>query len=77
MLQPLITLHVFYNGSKEEGRANFKSFFDLSKLAAATHSQLTLQHLYEIDPISDFTKETPYEELNAAQVGIISIHLIH
>ena len=30
-LQMGITLVLFYNGSEEEGRENFKEFFDLSK----------------------------------------------
>jgi len=54
---PVITVHVFYNGSEEEGRANFKPFFDLK-------------------PIADYTKEIPYEKLNASQVAMISIRLI-
>ena len=64
-------MHVFYDGSEEEGRANFKPFFDLSKLAFRL-SHLTL-HISStpiplIEPIADHTKEIPYEELNASQV---------
>ncbi|KAG5651066.1 hypothetical protein H0H81_010001 [Sphagnurus paluster] len=44
---PAIILFIFYNGSEEEGRANYKSFFDLG-------------------PVVDFTKEIPYENVNAA-----------
>ena len=31
-MQPMVIVAMFYNGSEEEGRANFKSFLDLSKL---------------------------------------------
>ena len=27
--QPAIVLYLFYNGSEEDGRANFKQFFDI------------------------------------------------
>jgi hypothetical protein len=30
-LQDCILLSLFYNGSEEEGRENFKKFYDLSK----------------------------------------------
>ena len=32
IMQPMVIVAMFYNGSEEEGRANFKSFLDLSKL---------------------------------------------
>ena len=31
--QPCIVVFLFYNGSEEEGRTNFKEFLDLSEFA--------------------------------------------
>ncbi|RDX53253.1 FAD-binding domain-containing protein [Lentinus brumalis] len=37
--QPCIVLFVFYNGSEEEGRANFKAFLDLKPIADMSKEQ--------------------------------------
>ena len=67
---------LFYNGSKEEGREVFKSFFDLSKLLFA-HLTLLGFETPLIAHIADLTKEIPYEELNGSQVTIIFVSLIY
>ena len=64
---------LFYNGSEEEGRANFKPFFDLSKSLFSILAHLKLhiskkKKILLIEHIADLTKEIPYEELNAPQV---------
>ena len=68
IMQPLVLLPIFYNGSEEEGRANFKSFFDISKLFFSFFSTSLTENLLLIEHIADSTKEIPYEELNAPQV---------
>ena len=42
-MQPLVFVLLFYNGSEEEGRANFKPFFELSKLFISILAHLTLE----------------------------------
>ncbi|RPD66672.1 FAD-binding domain-containing protein [Lentinus tigrinus ALCF2SS1-7] len=37
--QPCIALFIFYNGSEEEGRANYKDFFDLKPVADMSKEQ--------------------------------------
>ena len=69
---------VFYNGSEEEGRANFKPFFDLSKLfIRLAHLTLHVFNTPLIEYMADLTKEIPYEELNGAQVRMVSVPLIY
>ena len=70
IMQPAVFVLLFYNGSEEEGRANFKPFFDLSKLFFfSIRAHLTfLKKFLVIEHIVDLTKEIPYEELNAPQV---------
>ena len=69
-MQPLILVLLFYNGSEEEGRANFKPFFELGKIFISILAHL---HIFKkkknfIDHIVDRSKEIPYEELNAPEV---------
>ena len=40
--QDCILLSMFYNGSEEEGRKNFKKFFDLSECV----NRISLQRMY-------------------------------
>ena len=69
IMQPLVLLPIFYNGSEEEGRANFKSFFDISKLFFFfVFWHISNRKPSSIEHIADSTKEIPYEELNAPQV---------
>ena len=57
----------FYNGSEEEGRANFKKFLDIGKntLYEGCGRMTNYKHP---GPVMDFTREIPYEFLNTLQV---------
>ncbi|KAI0703678.1 FAD-binding domain-containing protein [Cerioporus squamosus] len=68
--QPCIVVFLFYNGSKEEGRENFKAFLDLSRPFSPSASLLPLVLIAVVrptEPIADMSKEQPYEVLNSLQ----------
>lgn len=66
---------LFYNGSEVEGRANYKPFFDLGThlIMLAFIPSLTIS---SSDPISDGTREIPYEEMNAIQVHVFPLFFL-
>jgi hypothetical protein len=61
---------LFYNGSEEEGRENFKAFFDLSKL---TDKCPRCVSLIRAEPVFDATREMPFEALNTISVRRLSV----
>ena len=63
---PVVAACLFYNGSEEEGRINFKEFYDLGQ----AHYPCPRWPLFELEigPVKDDAKEIPYEELNSLHV---------
>ena len=51
-VQPFIAVFFFYNGSEEEGGANFKKFFELQILMLQHNAGLTASHPYASGPIN-------------------------
>ena len=70
-------MQLFYNGSEEEARANFKPFFDLGKSVGFQLVRLSVKSFLLIEHIAEPSKEIPYELLNASEVAMVSIPLIH
>ena len=66
----MIKTVVFYNGSENEGRKKFKSFYELSESSHSTYIVLTKGPL---EPIGEQSGEIPYVELNTQFVGQFSV----
>ena len=66
----IVTL--FYNGSEEEGRANFKKFFDLGMCPLSVLPSFGPPLMHAPGPVADQTHEIPYEELN----GILNANVV-
>jgi hypothetical protein len=63
--KPSLVVCVFYNGSEDEGKENFKAFLDIGKtLQGMPASTLTVlaEHIFS------GAKEIPYETVNTLQV---------
>jgi hypothetical protein len=69
-MQGIIVVLFFYNGSEVEGRLNFKAFFDLGTFPPRRHCVSPFfSDAVLLEPVSDMTREMPYEEVNTLQVS--------
>lgn len=64
--QPSIIVLPFFNGTIEEGRAEFKEFLDLGSLYPRPFSLKLIRVPLNSGPV-DLTREVPYEEMNSLQ----------
>ena len=61
---------VFYNGSAEEGRRNFKALLDLGSYLLIKRI-ISSTWLHTSGPVHDTTGEIPYERVNGMQVRMV------
>jgi hypothetical protein len=69
--EPVIAAILFYDGSEEEGRNNFKDFLELGKRQSILRTYRPTESAQ--GPVADHAKEIPYEQLNTLSVRALPV----